>query len=121
MAVTENATAVLKRTRELLKEEDQWTKGTFRTIREDGTVCRCILGALADSVDQLYPESKNFWDMKEYEDATGCREARDRLNNAVDKITGRKRMIVTWNDDPSTTHQMILQALDEAIGADDAE
>lgn len=87
---------MLKEMRVLLDNPKHWVKGMSEKKLEDGSYAFCVIGA-ADHLSgwQAFP--------------------RDDVLDVLRDVTG-SGSIANWNDDPATTHQNVLDALDSAIG-----
>lgn len=88
---------------ELLAKPESWTKGAFaRNLKKESidsgsedAVCWCVTGAIAKTY--CYQEYSQFSYFL------------DKMKNDL-KIP-KEKMITTWNDDPNTTHEDVINLL----------
>ncbi len=91
--------------KELLADPKKWTKGSYARnefgdpckILSTEATCFCLYGALT----RCYPAGEQHV------------SAANKLEDAMRKLNGHT-MIVKFNDSPDTTHEMLMQVLEEA-------
>lgn len=97
----------LIRAKEKIRTPDQWTKGALHRMRSgqptaiaEDAVCHCMIGAIDAAVPIAHIKLRN--------------ECKD----AIRPILSRNYLsfsISGFNDDPETTHAMVLNVFDKAI------
>ena len=97
--MSEDVKKILEKTREILTPPEKWIKHTFEL---DG--CYCLLGAMNQAVESLHLQSVMYSKAITVVHSVIC----DRTKLSVVPVSW-------WNDDEDTTHEMVLEVLDEAI------
>lgn len=101
---------IIRGAREILSDPKRWTKGSWRFIDPDGEECYCLEGALGACVGEPLAllDSKGL--------TPELREADEFLRTRLPNSPLRPhRYLQSFNDDYMTTHEDILQFLDNAL------
>lgn len=108
---------LLEKARSYLDTEDRWCQGVIAKdawgleahLFSEDVVAVCAAGALIRAVKRLYPHAEPPVDGKLLS------AAGEFLTDAVGASGLADDWLSEWNDDPHTTHQMVLQMYDTAI------
>jgi hypothetical protein len=108
------AARVLEEAGNLLSSREKWTKGAYARDEQGipisssylGGCSFCLVGAVSHATRSLYP----------VESAKGYLASRTIvfLDGVLRLLGSGGQLTTTWNDHPGTTHEMVLNLLQEA-------
>ena len=102
----------LAQVRSLIETKEGWVRGKYKDCRPDGTLCYCILGAVAEVHGYDYGEGS-------YPTNLSSDKLVKLLASTVTEVTGAEgdpmSQVYAFNDDSTNTHADVLNLIDRTI------
>ena len=117
----EDVLNILIKSRNLINEEDKWVKGTGSidkhgeptAYKENNAVAFCALSSIyrACDCDDEYDDHQIYYVLNKIGRALNA----ENPNYPVENTTYYANYLVSFNDNPETSHKMIMNVFDTAI------
>ena len=124
MELKESALAILRNARDMIDDSSSWIQGPIAEDEQGNEVAPysesacawCAYGALHGALNAMFPNFKDFANPRYSREINVATLAEQRLENAIEYLTGGAFNRVTWfNDDKETEHADVLDAFNGAI------